>query len=162
MVVVAAVGLVCAATVFLRERRERFDRMARQHAGAPPVTWPTCAPPGVAERQRLWSKRFAAWHAEMAQKYQHATRYPWLPVAPDLPEPECYLAAISKSGPIRSGQCPFDIVVLGAPDDSGAIGMAFGAGRTDDGLALWRLVVHGANVPGRFVIVDGEFRRVKG
>jgi hypothetical protein len=29
-----------------------------------------------------------AWHEEMARKYRFAARYPWLPVAPDLPEPE--------------------------------------------------------------------------
>jgi len=37
------------------------------------------------------------------------------------------------------------------------IGMASAIGRTDDGLAVWRLQVHGADVPGRFVIVDGAF-----
>jgi hypothetical protein len=35
-------------------------------------------------------------------------------------------------------------------------------GRTGDGLALWGIVVDGSEVPGRFVIVDGEFRRVEG
>ena len=29
-----------------------------------------------------------AYHAAMAAKYQHAVRYPWLPVEPDPPEPE--------------------------------------------------------------------------
>jgi hypothetical protein len=163
MIVVAVVGLACAARVLLLERRERFARLARQHSSAPPVTWPTCATPGVVERQRFWSKLSAAWHAEMAQKYQHAARYPWLPVAPDPPEPEGYFASItsiSTSGPIRSGQFPFDIIVVGAPD-SGAIGMAFGTGRTNDGLARWRLTVHGIDVPGQWVIVDREFRPVK-
>ena len=28
------------------------------------------------------------WHAAMAEKYAHASRYPFLPVAPDPPEPE--------------------------------------------------------------------------
>jgi hypothetical protein len=97
----------------------------------------------------------------MAQKHQQAARYPWLPVAPDPPQPEVYLAHISNSGSIRSGQCPFHILVLGA-SDYGPIGMAFGTGRTDDGLALWRIVVHGSEVPGRWVIVDREFRLVPG
>jgi hypothetical protein len=159
MVVVAVVGLACGVTVLLRERRERFARMALQHSGARLLAWPSCQPPDAHERQRLLSKRFAAWHAEMARNYQHAARYPWLPVAPDPPKPERYFAHIRDSGPIPSGLCPFDIVVL-APDD-GVIGMAFGAGRTDDGLALWQLVVHGADVPGRWVIVNREFRQVE-
>jgi hypothetical protein len=29
-----------------------------------------------------------AYHAAMAHKYEHAARYPWLPVEPDPPEPE--------------------------------------------------------------------------
>ena len=27
-------------------------------------------------------------HAAMAHKYEHAARYPWLPVKPDPPEPD--------------------------------------------------------------------------
>jgi hypothetical protein len=30
----------------------------------------------------------SAWHAALAEKYRHATLYPWLPVEPDPPEPE--------------------------------------------------------------------------
>jgi hypothetical protein len=30
-----------------------------------------------------------------------------------------------------------------------------------DGPAVWRLTVHGADVPGRWVIVDREFRQVE-
>jgi hypothetical protein len=41
------------------------------------------------------------------------------------------------------------------------IGMAFGVGRTDGGLELWQLVVDGEDVPGRFVIVNREFRQVE-
>jgi hypothetical protein len=36
--------------------------------------------------------------------------------------------------------------------------MATGAGRTDDGLKLWRIVIDKAELPGRWVIVDREFR----
>ena len=36
-------------------------------------------------RLRCW--RRAAWAEEMALKYDRAARYPWLHVAPDLPEP---------------------------------------------------------------------------
>jgi hypothetical protein len=42
------------------------------------------------------------------------------------------------------------------------IGMAFGAGCTEAGLATWRLTVHGAGVPGLWMIVDREFKPVEG
>ena len=41
------------------------------------------------------------------------------------------------------------------------IGMANQAGRTEDGVALWRLSVNGADVPGEWMIVVGEFRFVE-
>jgi Tfp pilus assembly protein PilE len=34
------------------------------------------------------SRRRLEFHAELKEKYDRATRYPWLPVAPDPPEPE--------------------------------------------------------------------------
>ena len=40
------------------------------------------------------------------------------------------------------------------------IGMASQCGRTDDGLAVWRLTVHGVGVPSRWIIVNREFRPV--
>ena len=30
----------------------------------------------------------SCWHFDLAHKYEHAASYPWLPVAPDLPEPK--------------------------------------------------------------------------
>jgi hypothetical protein len=41
------------------------------------------------------------------------------------------------------------------------IGQANQVGRTADGLALWALTVNGAEVPGRFIIVDGAFVEVQ-
>ena len=32
--------------------------------------------------------RLAAWHGALKRKYDHAARYPWLPVAPDPREPK--------------------------------------------------------------------------
>jgi hypothetical protein len=62
-------------------------------------------------------------------------------------------------GPIRDRDFPFAIGVL-AEGELMPIGMAFGAGRTDDVIAVWRLTVHGAEVPGRWIVVDREFRPV--
>jgi hypothetical protein len=33
-------------------------------------------------------RKVAAYRTAMRKKYQHASRYPWLPVAPDPPEPK--------------------------------------------------------------------------
>jgi hypothetical protein len=49
------------------------------------------------------------------------------------------------------------IGVLEAPDNDTPIGMAFHAGRSTDGLALWRLKVRGADVPGQWAVIDGQF-----
>jgi hypothetical protein len=48
--------------------------------------------------------------------------------------------------------------VLEAPGKYPTIGTAFGTGWSETGLQLWRLVVRGEELPGRFVIIDGEFR----
>ncbi|WP_143206359.1 hypothetical protein [Singulisphaera sp. GP187] len=90
MVVVAAVGLACAATVVVMERKERFARIARQHSGVfPPLSFVDLIVASEPDRERLmlWGKRVGVWHSEMAKKYQYAARYPWLRVEPDPPEP---------------------------------------------------------------------------
>jgi hypothetical protein len=68
-----------------------------------------------------------------------------------------YFARIRDQGAVRHWRYPSAIGVHASPFDSAPIGMAFGAGRTDAGLALWRVEVDGDLQPGRFVIVDGEF-----
>jgi hypothetical protein len=53
---------------------------------------------------------------------------------------------------------------VGAGDSSGypmPIGRAYQFGKTADGLVLWALRVNGADVPGRFIIVDGRFIQVE-
>ena len=42
------------------------------------------------------------------------------------------------------------------------VGMASEIGRTEGGLAVWRLNVHDADVPGRWVILDGRFVPLEG
>ena len=68
-----------------------------------------------------------------------------------------YFTTIGQQGPVRDGEYPFAIGVLGARDNDLPIGIAYPAGRTGDGLELWRLVVAGAEVPGRFVVIDRQF-----
>jgi hypothetical protein len=72
-----------------------------------------------------------------------------------------YFAHITAAGPIRYDQVPESIEVLESPDKPMPIGMAFEAGWTEGRLATWRLTVHGADVTGRWIIIDREFRPVK-
>ena len=68
-----------------------------------------------------------------------------------------YFTIASGPGPVRYGQLPGSIGVLDAPDKPMPIGMASAIGRTEGCLAVWGLNVHGADVPGRWVIIDGRF-----
>jgi hypothetical protein len=68
-----------------------------------------------------------------------------------------YFAAITKPGRIRYDQYPFTIGVLVSPDNFMPIGQASQAGRDADGAALWRLIVHGVKIPGRWAIIDRRF-----
>jgi hypothetical protein len=91
MIAAAVVALACAAVVLIRERSDRLARIAREHSTPfPPLSFADLIAANEPERQRLslWSQRVAAWHGEMARKYQYAARHPWLPVGPDPPEPE--------------------------------------------------------------------------
>ncbi|HZW33454.1 MAG TPA: hypothetical protein VFF52_22235 [Isosphaeraceae bacterium] len=72
-----------------------------------------------------------------------------------------YFAHISAAGPVRYGPVPGSIGVLDSPDHPMPIGMANCTGWDRAGLAVWRLTVEGADVPGRWVIVDREFRLVE-
>jgi hypothetical protein len=68
-----------------------------------------------------------------------------------------YFTNVGGKGPVRDGEYPFAIGVLESREDHMPIGIAYPAGRTEVGLELWRLVVAGAEVPGRFVVIDRQF-----
>jgi hypothetical protein len=72
-----------------------------------------------------------------------------------------YFAHIRAAGPVRYRDVPGAIGVLDAPDHLMPIGMALCTGWDGDGLAVWRLTIRGADVLGRWVIVDREFRPVE-
>ena len=68
-------------------------------------------------------------------------------------------------GPVLKGNVagakdtvPGAIDVLEALDKPVPIGGALCTGRDAMGIAVWRLVVHNATVPGRWIVVDREFR----
>ena len=82
MVLVAIVGLVLAAGSWLYRRTTRMKSTAAFHEQAcfeALMIGPDCI---LVESPR---SRF---HDELAKKYHRAARYPWLPVAPDPPEPK--------------------------------------------------------------------------
>jgi hypothetical protein len=70
-------------------------------------------------------------------------------------------APICQAGLVYYRQLSGSIGVLEAPDHGMPIGMANCAGWNPDGLAVWRLTIHGADVPGRWVIIDRRFVSVE-
>jgi hypothetical protein len=73
------------------------------------------------------------------------------------PIPRCSLA--TGIGRVGDGELdPGAIVVLENPGRPMPIGMALAVGWTEGRLAVWRLTVKGAEIPGQWVIVDREFR----
>jgi hypothetical protein len=70
-----------------------------------------------------------------------------------------YFANIGpRSGPILGRHRFVAIGVLQAPDDRSPIGMALAIGRADHEVEVWELTVRGVEQPGRWVVVDREFR----
>jgi len=69
-----------------------------------------------------------------------------------------YFAHISAAGPIRYGQVPGSIGVLEALDRFMPIGEAYCVTWDENGLAVWTLRISKEEIPGRWIIVDREFR----
>jgi len=70
-----------------------------------------------------------------------------------------YFPHISQSGPVRYGDVPGSIGVLEPPDQFMPVGEAHGVTWNQAGLAVWRLILGKAEVPGRWVIIDRQFRQ---
>jgi FimV-like protein len=71
-----------------------------------------------------------------------------------------YFAQTTATGSVRPHQLAGPIGVLESRDSVKLIGTASEVGPGADGLAEWTLVIRSSAVPGRFVIVDREFREV--
>jgi hypothetical protein len=69
-----------------------------------------------------------------------------------------YYAHISAGGPVRYGQTPGSIGVLAALDRPMPIGEASCRTHDANGLAVWTLRIGEREIPGRWIIVDREFR----
>ncbi len=61
-------------------------------------------------RQPPLTPEKVAFYAALKAKYEHAVRYPWFPVAPDLPEPSWFPASIeameTRAAGFPSGRRP--------------------------------------------------------
>jgi hypothetical protein len=65
-----------------------------------------------------------------------------------------YFAGASR---ITFGSTDWTIGVNESETNAQQIGEGSEVAITPNGLAIWRLRVHGADVPGRWVVVDGRF-----
>ena len=70
-----------------------------------------------------------------------------------------YLADVGPAeGPALYREVPASIGILKARDDREPIGTGMCIGWNDQGIALWRLIIQEAVIPGRWLILDREFR----
>ncbi len=63
------------------------------------------------------------------------------------------------SGPLPSRAGYLAIRVLQGRETRTPIGVALVAGQLEDGVALWRLTIDEAELPGLYVVIDREFWR---
>jgi hypothetical protein len=68
-----------------------------------------------------------------------------------------YFTDASTKGRVFFAQLPWVIGIIEEPNARLLVGTAMRRGQTADGLALWSLKVRGADIPGRWVIIDGMF-----
>ncbi len=69
-----------------------------------------------------------------------------------------YFAHISQKGPVRYGDVPGSIGVLESSDKPMPTGEASCRTHDENGLAVWTLRIGKQEIPGRWIIVDREFR----
>jgi hypothetical protein len=97
MVAVAIVGTIAGILI---ERHARFSRLAAFHRSyLPGLRILEASGTGSPLDRLAWRDQDGKvvstgeilhdyWRCLMASKYEYASRYPWLPVEPDPPEPE--------------------------------------------------------------------------
>ena len=113
-VAVAVIGLTIGGGVWLKQRRDYFLSLAQSHQKE--VDSSTARGKALKSRfdstsgmtieeimhlhrdyDRMTDR--ADHHASLARKYEHAARYPWLPVEPDPPEPTLDDPALESRNP---------------------------------------------------------------
>jgi hypothetical protein len=82
MVIVALAAAILAGCAVVTRRRARFERLASYHLSRTgPAHWTSFS-------GTRYDTAKGQWHHVLGVKYSDAARHPWLPVAPDPPEPE--------------------------------------------------------------------------
>ena len=71
--------------------------------------------------------------------------------------PRRFTSAGPQSGPILWRDDLHAIDVLGNPGDDTPIGTARPVGCTESGIAIWEIVIRGAVMPGRWIVLGREF-----
>jgi hypothetical protein len=90
MIAVAVVGLLAGIGKNLSRRSMRFKEIAQGHRDETHVF--RCGMVNIDELDSRVREAFRQedirvdFHARMAEKYERAARYPWLPVEPDPPD----------------------------------------------------------------------------
>jgi len=69
-----------------------------------------------------------------------------------------YFSHVSQKGSVRYGDVPGSIGVLEALDKFMPVGEASCRTHDENGLAVWTLRIGKQEIPGRWIIVDREFR----
>ena len=84
LVAVVALGLWVER---MRELSQIYEMTSRSYESLclPVFSVDTALPAGEIED---WERRYREYQGAMREKYRRAARFPWLPVAPDLPYPE--------------------------------------------------------------------------
>jgi hypothetical protein len=80
MVAVAIMGIALGPIAWMQRRAARFRQEVSRHL----KVWLIFAPPGTKDG----AVPRATFHWQMAKKYEQAARLPFLPIAPDPPEPK--------------------------------------------------------------------------
>lgn len=81
---IVAVALVGTILGVLAGRRSQFRGLAAYHSAKGRAMINGGLP---RDDSAAWKLERDLWHGVLAEKYKRAARYPWLPVAPDPPEP---------------------------------------------------------------------------
>jgi hypothetical protein len=91
----AIVGIVIGGVLKVPEWLERSREYQRRNwdfseirNALPTASIPAGIAPEDLKAYRLYQDRRREWADRMVWKYARASRYPWLPVAPDPPEPK--------------------------------------------------------------------------
>jgi hypothetical protein len=87
LMVAVAIFAIVFGSIVLRQRAERFRQLAESNGMRRFVTGDSEVWIWV-ERPVDVSPLWFEWRRALAEKYERAARYPWLPVPPDPPEPE--------------------------------------------------------------------------